>query len=80
MSSVLDSLLLYIRQHDGYREFLTAVERPRIRPFVKSKSANVEQSRSEWIFESGQLEQHERWLAFVSGTIPQDGEVTEETE
>ena len=79
MSEVLDSLLLTIRQHEGYRELLTTVERPRIRPFVKSKSANVEQSRSEWIFQSGQLEQHERWLQMLSGTVPHDGEVTEES-
>lgn len=79
MSAVLDSLLLMLRQHEGYREFLSAVERPRIRPFVKSKAANVEQSRSEWVFESGQLMQHETWLQFLSGTVPQDGEVSQES-
>jgi hypothetical protein len=78
MSAVLDSLLVTIRQHEGYRELLNAVERPRIRPFVKSKAANVEQSRSEWVFESGQLMQHEQWLQMLSGTVPHDGEVSQE--
>lgn len=78
MNPLLKELLLLIRQHEGYRLLLSEVEKPKIRPFVKSRAASVEQARSEWIFESGQMAQHERWLAFLSGTIPHDGEVTEE--
>ena len=74
-SAVLKSLLLHIRQHEGYRELLTSVEKPTIRPFVKSKAANVEQSRSEWIFDSGRQEQHEKWLQFLSGEVPENGEI-----
>lgn len=76
MSPVLISLLEYVRGHEGFDELLKAVDRPRIRPFVKSKAADAERSRAEWIFESGQLDQHERWLALLSGRVPQDGEVT----
>ena len=78
MNPLLKELLLLIRQHEGYRHLLNSVEKPTIRPFVKSRAANVEQARSEWIFESGQMAQHERWLQILSGTVPHDGEVTEE--
>lgn len=67
MSPNLKGLLDYIRQHDAFQEFIGYVDTPTIRPFVKSKAANVEQSRSEWIFESGQKHQHERWVDFVTG-------------
>jgi len=67
MSPTLKELLEIIRHHDAYQEFLNGVDIPTIRPFVKTKAANVEQSRSEWIFESGQKLQHERWVDFVSG-------------
>ena len=79
MNPVLKELLLLIRQHDGYRLLLEGVDKPTIRPFVKSRAANVEQARSEWIFESGQMANHEAWLGFLSGTIPHNGEVNEET-
>lgn len=78
MNPILKELLDLIRQHEGYKLLLKSVEKPSIRPFVKSRAANVEQARSEWIFESGQMAQHEKWLALLSGTIPHNGEVTEE--
>ena len=76
-SPLLINLLQHIRGHDGFRELIAAVERPRIRPFVKSKAADIERSRAEWIYESGQMAQHEAWLRFLSGTEPQDGELQE---
>ena len=78
MTPVLKELLVIIRQHEGFRELLKSVEKPSIRPFMKSRAAQVEQARSEWIHDSGRQEQHEKWLQFLSGSIPENGEITEE--
>jgi hypothetical protein len=69
MSSIaLKELLHGIRQHPGFKELLSTVEKPRIRPYQKKEADQIEVSRAQWIYESGQLAQHERWIAVLTGT------------
>ena len=68
MSPVLADLLLHIRQHDGFAELLEMVERPQIAPFKVSDAERPETARSRFIYQSGQLAQHEMWLAKLNGT------------
>lgn len=73
-SEVLKSLLLDLRQHPAFPELLAAVEKPRIPQFRKSKAASVEEARADWIFTSGQVAQHNKWLLMLTGQVPQDAE------
>jgi hypothetical protein len=68
MSPVLASLLLLIRQHEGFEELKAAlVECPRIQPFRVSDAETPETARSRFIYQSGQAAQHEAWLAALIG-------------
>lgn len=67
MSPALKSLLFSIRQHAAFEEFKSAVEAPAIKPYRPKDAAQIEHSRAQWIYESGQLAQHERWLVFLTG-------------
>lgn len=66
----LKSLLADLRQHPGFPELLKAVETPQIPRFRKSRAGDVESARAEWIHQSGKREQHEMWLAFLTGKVP----------
>lgn len=68
MSPVLADLLLYIRQHDGFRELLDEmVERPQITQFKVSDAERPETARSRFIYQSGQVAQHDLWLNALTG-------------
>jgi hypothetical protein len=67
MNAGVKSLLEQIRQHHAFQDLLLAVESPKIRPFSPKDAAQVEHSRAQWIYESGQAKQHENWLFFLSG-------------
>lgn len=70
MSPALKALLLDIRQHAAFRELIsTAVECPQIRPYLPKDAAQIEHSRAQWIYQSGQLAQHERWIAMLTGNM-----------
>lgn len=64
----LDDLLFAIRQHPAFQELLKSVEAPKVRPFTPKDAAQIEQSRAQWIYESGQLKQHQNWIARLTGT------------
>ena len=66
MNAALQMFLIELRQHPLFPQFIEAVERPRIKPY--RSGADKEQ----WIFESGQLKQHEAWLGLLTGTDPSD--------
>ena len=68
MSPVLADLLLHIRQHDGFQELLDMVERPQITQFKVSDAERPETARSRFIYQSGQVAQHEAWLTAMIGT------------
>lgn len=68
MSHTLSDLLHLIRQHPGFEELKRDfVEAPSVRPYRPKDAAQVENSRAQWIYESGQLAQHERWIAMLTG-------------
>lgn len=67
MSPALKSLLLEIRQHAAFEELKSAVEAPAIKPYRPKDASAIEHSRAQWIYESGQVNQHERWLGFLTG-------------
>lgn len=43
------------------------VDQPRLPQFRTSSAAEVEKARSLWIYESGRLDQHENWIAALTG-------------
>lgn len=69
-SPALQSLLADLRQHPAFPELLKAVETPIVPRFRKSKAGSVEEARAEWIHQSGKREQHDLWLAILTGKVP----------
>lgn len=67
MNAGVKSLLEQIRQHHAFQDFLLAVESPKIRPYRPKDAEQIEHSRAQWIYESGQSAQQERWLTFLTG-------------
>lgn len=65
--SAKDDLLFLIRQHAGFKELIRAIEAPKVKPFIPKDAAQIEKSRADWIYQSGQLDQHKRWLVFLTG-------------
>lgn len=63
----LQSLLMDLRQHPAFPELVKAVEMPKLPRFKRSQAQAVEAERSNWIFQSGKREQHESWLALLTG-------------
>jgi hypothetical protein len=61
------ALLADLRQAQGFLELLKALETPRLPRFKASQAQEAEKARATWIYESGRLDQHERWLAFLTG-------------
>jgi hypothetical protein len=74
MSAVLQSLLLNIRQHEGFPELLKAMEPSPLRPFRLTQADQVEKARAQWIYESGKIAQHETALAILTGKTPSEQE------
>ena len=63
----LQDLLFLIRQHPAFPLLAKAVEPPGIKPYRPSDAAQIEKSRADWIYQSGQADQHNRWLVFLAG-------------
>lgn len=67
-SSALQSLLLEIRQHPAFPEMLKMVPEPRLSRFRRSSATKPDEAFAQWAYESGALNQHELWLANLTGT------------
>ena len=63
MSKKLDELMLLIRQHEGFKELLSAVEAPSVKPY---RLSDGKKQYEEWIFRSGRAQQNELWQAFLT--------------
>ena len=63
----LDALLFTIRQHPGFREFLTAVAPPEMPRYRPSKGGDLETLGAAMAYASGARDQHEAWLALLTG-------------
>lgn len=63
----LEDLLFAIRQHPAFQQLLAKVERPNVKPYRPADAAQIERSRADWIYQSGQLDQHKRWLVLLTG-------------
>ena len=72
MNAQLRAFLIELRQHPLFPQLINAVEVPRLRPYKSAEADQVEKARAQWIFESGQLKQHEAWLGVLTGTDPSD--------
>lgn len=72
MSPELIGFLIELRQHPVFPQLTKAVETPRVRPYKSAEADQVEKARAQWIFESGQLKQHDAWLGVLTGTDPSD--------
>ena len=63
----LEDLLFAIRQHPAFKLLLAKVEAPNIKPYRPTDAAQIEKTRADWIYQSGQLDQHKRWLVALTG-------------
>lgn len=74
MSPLLRSLLEDIRQHGAFPELLSLMAKPRLHTFRLSEAEKSETARARWIYESGQLAQHNLWLELLTGVKPSEQE------
>lgn len=65
MTQALKELLFAIRQHEGFQDFLKAVETPPVHEFKPSGDADAQ--FADYIFRSGRRRQHNEWLQFLIG-------------
>jgi hypothetical protein len=72
MTEALKSLLFQIRQHPAFPELLKSVETPRLPRYRRSKGADVPAMGAEIIYASGALDQHESWIALLTGRTSQE--------
>lgn len=70
MSPALKSLLIDIRQHAAFPEFLKAVEAPRLPHYRPLKGETLETMGAKTVFASGEMAQHERWITLLTGQVP----------
>ena len=70
----VQSFLLDIRQHPMFPLLLRSMEQPKIPRFRSSQAEQVEKARAEWIYQSGRKDQHDRWIHFLTGEVPRDGD------
>ena len=75
-SSALTSLLLDLRQHPAFKEFLAENPVPPLPRFKRSQAVEVERARAEWIYQSGKRDQHDVWIAFLTGQVPEREETS----
>lgn len=66
-SPLLKALLLDLRQHPHFPLLLEAIPKPALPRFKISQAQEVEKARANWIYRSGQADQHEMWLALLTG-------------
>lgn len=68
MSPALKSLLSDIRQHPAFPEMLRELQAPKLPRFKPNSPESTETMGAKFLFASGQADQHERWLAFLTGS------------
>lgn len=69
LSPLVKALLLDLRQHQHFPLLVEALkqERPRLKRFKVSQAQEAEKARAEWIYLSGQADQHDKWLSLLTG-------------
>lgn len=72
MTEALKDLLFKVRQHPAFQELLEAVEAPRTPRYRPSKGKDVPTLGAETIYASGALDQHDRWIALLTGQASQE--------
>lgn len=68
MTESLADLLVRIRQHPGFRELLAYVPVPEMPRYRPSKGGDLESIGASMAYASGARDEHERWIAFLTGT------------
>lgn len=73
MSPDLQDLLLTMRQHPAFREFLDVVKEPEPLRYQPSRGP-VQDQGADWIYRSGRRAQHELWRSFLTdNAAPKQG-------
>lgn len=69
-SPLVKALLADLREHQHFPLLVAAAQadRPRLKRFKRSQAQEVEGARAEWIYTSGQADQHDKWLALLTGS------------
>jgi len=67
MSPLLVDLLARIRTHEGLPELLKLVQRPRLQLAKLSEAEKPDVAHFRFVYQSGQVAQHEAWLVALTG-------------
>lgn len=67
MNEAVKALLADLRQHPAFQDLLMMVERPKMPRYRPSKGEDVPTVGARTVYVSGQIDQHERWLSYLTG-------------
>lgn len=70
MTEALKTLLFDLRAHPGFQDLLKAVEAPRRIRY--RRGIDLQAMGAEFVYFSGALDQHERWIALLKGSSLQE--------
>ena len=72
MTDALKDLFRTMREHPGFNELISQIPPPSIPRFTTAKIAESDKTYIELIFKSGKREQHNQWLALLTGKPPKE--------
>jgi hypothetical protein len=72
MTPALKDLLFNIRQHPGYADLLSEIERPRLKPYRPSDQTALDVLGAKTSFVSGQIVQDNAWRSLLTGEEPKE--------
>lgn len=70
ISTPLQELLFRVRQHPAFPELLRLVQAPRSPRYRPSRPDHPDKATADFAYHSGKLDQHEMWLAMLTGRDP----------
>ena len=69
-SPMLHQLLEDLRQHPAFPDLKKAVAAPQLPRFKISQAVEPDQAFAAWAYNSGKRDQHDAWLALLTGEVP----------
>ena len=73
-SEALKQLMAIVREHPAFPELVAHMPKPLLPEFKASEAGDAEKARAKWIFQSGRRTQHDAFMFFLTGEVPQPGE------
>ncbi len=74
LTQELRALLVDLRQHPAFPVLLRAIQAPQLPRFRTSQAQQPDQAFASWAYVSGKRDQHDAWLALLTGQAPKGDE------